>query len=274
MRIFADLALSKRLERAEMLCGSKFVDARSRISPESKAAWIEVAGARAMFDGPASPLTQTFGLGLFEQPTSTDLDRIEAFFLNRGAPVIHEVSPHAGVELAQLLVGRGYKPVELTSVMYQPLPAPVPRTPVSPAIKTRIISPDEQQAWADLSARGWISDLPPEFTEFLHGMGRVLAACEDMRGLFAEIDGQPIATGVLWCHEGVGMLGGASTIPEGRKKGAQQALLTARLYLAHQSGCDLAMMCAAPGSSSQHNAERRGFRIAYTRTKWQLSRGR
>jgi len=29
------------------------------------------------------------------------------------------------------------------------------------------------------------------------------------------------------------------------------------------------MMCAAPGSASQRNAERQGFRIAYTRTKWQ-----
>jgi hypothetical protein len=30
------------------------------------------------------------------------------------------------------------------------------------------------------------------------------------------------------------------------------------------------MMCAEPGSSSQRNAERQGFRIAYTRMKWQL----
>jgi hypothetical protein len=29
-------------------------------------------------------------------------------------------------------------------------------------------------------------------------------------------------------------------------------------------------MVAQPGSASQRNAERHGFRIAYTRTKWQL----
>ena len=38
------------------------------------------------------------------------------------------------------------------------------------------------------------------------------------------------------------------------------------------AGCDLAMMGAEPGSSSQRNAERQGFRIAYTRTKWILAR--
>jgi len=36
-------------------------------------------------------------------------------------------------------------------------------------------------------------------------------------------------------------------------------------------GCDLAMMVAEAGGESQRNAERKGFRIAYTRTKWRLS---
>ena len=42
------------------------------------------------------------------------------------------------------------------------------------------------------------------------------------------------------------------------------------MRLAAEQGCDLAMMCALPGSASQRNAERHGFRIAYTRIKWQL----
>lgn len=30
-------------------------------------------------------------------------------------------------------------------------------------------------------------------------------------------------------------------------------------------------MCAAPRRASQRNAERQGFRIAYTRIKWQFT---
>ena len=41
---------------------------------------------------------------------------------------------------------------------------------------------------------------------------------------------------------------------------------------AFDHGCDLAMMVAEAGSNSQRNAERKGFRIAYTRTKWRLFR--
>jgi hypothetical protein len=40
---------------------------------------------------------------------------------------------------------------------------------------------------------------------------------------------------------------------------------------AFDHGCDLAMMVAEAGSDSQRNAERKGFRIAYTRMKWRLS---
>jgi hypothetical protein len=40
--------------------------------------------------------------------------------------------------------------------------------------------------------------------------------------------------------------------------------------IAAAQGCDLAMMGAELDSRSQRNAERNGFRIANTRTKWKL----
>jgi hypothetical protein len=55
-----------------------------------------------------------------------------------------------------------------------------------------------------------------------------------------------------------------------RRRGLQSALIRARMRYAAEHGCDLAMLVAEPGSHSQRNAERRGFRIAYTRTKWRL----
>ena len=75
---------------------------------------------------------------------------------------------------------------------------------------------------------------------------------------------------MLGIHEGVALFSGAATVPELRRRGLQAALLEARLHYAFEHGCDLAMMVAEPGSDSQRNAERKGFRIAYTRTKWQL----
>jgi GNAT superfamily N-acetyltransferase len=66
----------------------------------------------------------------------------------------------------------------------------------------------------------------------------------------------------------VALFAGASTVPEMRRRGLQAALLQERMRYALDHGCDLAMMVAMPGSDSQRNAERNGFGIAYTRTKW------
>ena len=87
--------------------------------------------------------------------------------------------------------------------------------------------------------------------------------------LIARSEGRIIGTATLNIHDGVALLAGASTLPEFRRRGAQSLLLRARLSYAHAAGCDIAMMAALPGSTSQMNAERQGFRIAYTRTKWQ-----
>ena len=81
--ILAGHFLACRLERTEALANGRFVEARARLVPGSGAQWIEVAGAYAMYDGPRSPCTQTFGLGLFQMPTAADMDKLEAFFKDR-----------------------------------------------------------------------------------------------------------------------------------------------------------------------------------------------
>ncbi len=263
---FADLPLSRRLERTEAQSNIDFVEARARAFPESRAGHLEVAGAHAMFDGVDSPLTQTFCLGMERPVTGPDLARIEAFFQDRGAPVFHEVSPLADPTALALLNESGYEPFEFTSVMFQPLPAVLQDQGGGRKVRARVISLEENETWAQTSARGWSES--PELSAFMLGFSRVSANKTSGHSFLAEVDGAPIAAGGLTIHEGVALLAGASTVPEGRRQGAQNALLAARLRFAEEKGCDVAMMCALPGSASQRNAERQGFRIAYTRIKW------
>jgi GNAT superfamily N-acetyltransferase len=136
-------------------------------------------------------------------------------------------------------------------------------------VKTRPIEAGEEKVWARTSARGWSSE-HPDLSDFMFEFGQISALSQRSVSFLAELDGEPIATGSLFMHEGVALLAGASTVPEGRRQGAQQVLLEARLQYAADQGCTIAMMGAAPGSQSQRNAEKQGFRIAYTRIKWQL----
>lgn len=269
MPIFADLQLARRLERTEAQANAMFVEARARVSPESGAAWIECGGAYGMFDGPGSPLTQTFGLGLFEPASDATLKTFETFFHDRGAPVFHETSPIAGPSLLDLLNKRGYKPVEYSTVLFREIGDGVASAP-DPAIRVRIVNAAaEGKLWADTAARGWASE-QPGLMDFIRELATINAARAKPLCFLGELDGVPGATGDMSIHDGVALFAGASTVPEMRRKGLQYALLAARMQYAKTQGCELAMMCAAPGSASQRNAERHGFRIAYTRVKWQL----
>jgi GNAT superfamily N-acetyltransferase len=267
---FCDLDLSRRLERAEAQSNIDFVEARALAFPESGARHLEVGDAHAMFDGVDSPLTQTFGLGMEQPATKAGLDRLEGFFAGLRAPVFHEVSPLADPTALNLLNESGYEPFEFTSVMFQPIPAPAQAIGDAPRIRVRRIEPGEIDVWAQTSARGWSES--PELRAFMLGLARVSARRASGHAFLAEADGTAIAAGGLTIHRGVALLAGASTVPEGRRQGAQNALLETRLRFAADQGCDIAMMCALPGSASQRNAERRGFRIAYTRAKWRKRR--
>lgn len=268
-QVFSDISLSRRLERTEGRANASFVEARARAFPEIGAKWMEVCGAYAMFDGVDSPLTQTFGLGLFDPVAAKDLDRIENFFREHGALVFHEVSPLVDPAIFLLLNDRGYQPCEFTTILYRPIERKVNFTKLrNENIRVRLINSDEVDLWARTSSRGWSEY--PELAEFMLTFGKVVAQRTDGLSFIAELDGKPIATGAMSIHEDVALLAGASTIPEGRRQGAQLALLDSRLRYAAEQGCTIATMGALPGSASQRNAERQEFRIAYTRTKWRL----
>jgi len=266
--LFSDLTLSRRLEHAEGYACAQHAEARRRVIPDSRAEWIECAGAYVVFDGIDSPVTQSFGLGIFEELNPTSLDVIERFFLDRRAPVLHEVSPFAGVAALDMLCARNYRPIEISNVLYRPVEQVTAECPGQ--ISVRVIGPQEEKLWTQINARGWTYE-HPELLDFLLQLGGIIAARKDTVLFLAEIDGKPGAAATLCLHDGVALFGGSATIPELRHCGLQTALLDERMRLAFDKGCDLAMMAAEPGSKSQRNAERKQFRIAYTRTKWRLT---
>ena len=270
--LFSDRALAQRLERTEARANAAFVEARARSEPGLGACWTDVAGTWAMFDGAGSPLTQTFGLGLFEPVGDHELSLLEAFFHSRGADVFHEVSPMADPGLLALLTARGYVPLEFSSVLTRATEAPIddaPRDLASGVVTVRAIDARDAMVWCETSVNGWRSE-GEELAEFVRQFGALSSQAAGTTCFLAEQQGVPIGAAAMSIFGDVALLAGASTVPAGRRQGAQRALLAARLRHAAAAGVPLAMMAAAPGSASQRNAERQGFRMAYTRLKWRL----
>ena len=266
----ASLALAQRLERAEAIANAAFVEAHARLDPSVGAAWIEVAGAYAMYDGVGSPLTQAFGMGMFAPFGEAEFRQVEAFFSARGASTCLEVSALASADATALLQSRGYAPIEHSTVLVRPTALSASPATASPpsAITVRQIGADESARWAQVSAAGW-SSAGAEISAFVEQLGSVMAQARGVVCFLAELDGAPIAAAGLNLSADVALLAGASTIPPARGRGAQRALLEARLAYAASRGVDLAMVVTQPEGGSRRNAERSGFAAVYGRTKWE-----
>lgn len=267
----ADLELARRLERTEGLACAAIVQSRARLNPASKSCWHDFGGTCAMFDGDHSPMTQAFGHGLFDDPHGHELDAIEAFFHGHSSKAVLEISPLAGLAAVGALQERRYRIVEMSSVLCRPSAGGVSRAPAMASnLTVRAIDTRDTETWARVAAAGWGSE-SDEVARFIHDLSLAIVPAERMVSFLAEIDGAPVASASLFLGDGVALLAGASTIPSARNQGAQTALLAARLDHAAKHHCPLAMMATEPGSPSQRNGERQGFRIAYTRMKWRES---
>ena len=261
-----DLPLARQLERAEATANAAFVDARARIDNTIGATWINIANAYAMFDGIGSPLSQTFSVGLYEPFGAEEFDQLEAFYDARDASTVVEISTFASSDVVHLLKERGYAPIEHSTVLLR-------ETLVLPdehegAITVRLIVTDELDRWAQISSLGWSSE-SAELGAFIEQLSLVMAHAHGTHCFLAELDARPIAAATLHVSNDVALFAGASTIPEARGRGAQRALLHARLAYAATCGAHLAMIVTQPSSASQRNAERAGFRPVYARTKWE-----
>jgi GNAT superfamily N-acetyltransferase len=129
-----------------------------------------------------------------------------------------------------------------------------------------VANPEDLPEYAAAAQAGWSEE--GEVAHLIAELARVMFAAKGYVGFMVRKNQRTIATAGLVIYDGVALLAGASTVPGARGQGAQRLVLAARLHYAAAAGCDLAMFVAEPGSASQRNAERSGFHIAYTRTKW------
>jgi hypothetical protein len=150
---------------------------------------------------------------VFGAITPEVLSAIEAFFETRGAAVMHEVSPLAGIEPLALLADRGYRPFELSTVLVQEIDGRVDIPPAS-ALPVQMIEDADRDAWVDTSVTGWSED--PALVHIIRPIAEVAGTNRAMVHFMVERDGAPIATGSMGIHDGVALLAGASTIPSGR----------------------------------------------------------
>jgi GNAT superfamily N-acetyltransferase len=228
---------------------------------------IEIAGGWASFAGIDSPLTQAFGIGMSGVVTESEMERLEEFYSSRASRVNLEVCPYVDPSLIELLGDRVYRPVEFSHVLLRPVTLQdIAQAPTASTLKVREVASEEEPVWSRTVASAFLegAEPPQRFIDIFAIYFRV----PSVRCLVAEIDGTPVGGGLVAIHEGMAALATTSTLPAFRGRGVQTALIKARLRIAAEQGCDLAMITTQPGTISHKNVERQGFRVAYTRCKF------
>lgn len=123
--------------------------------------------------------------------------------------------------------------------------------------------------WSETVIRGFLAreDAEPTVYEPLKARSR------DTICYLARIGGQPAGAAAMTIVGDAAYFWSASTVPTFRRRGVQAALLRARLKDAAAAGCDLAVLGTEVGNTSQRNAQRSGFQVAYTVVDFVLKTG-
>ena len=206
-------------------------------------------------------------LGLRDESDS-ELDRIVEWYRERGGPCYLDLVPMlTNRRLRRSLAERGFYHDSFHSALYC-VPSTDAPTPAE-GVAVQEAGEADIGTFAELYMV-YMDDLAVPQSVRRHGKTLVEAGypSPDWRLYVATVEGEPAAFGMLHMSEGVASLAGAATVPSFRGRGCQTALLYCRLSDAAKAGYELAVTQATPGSVSQRNMERTGFRVAYTKAVW------
>lgn len=282
--MFLDLETMSRIERAEARLVAEGGDMLADLRPESDLQVFRPEGEggwAAAYAGPHAPFTKWSGLGFGRLPTPEEFQRVEARFDAEAAPLSIELASGADPAAADTLSQRGYRLQRFENVLVRPL---ADLSGLSDAPSGVEVSSEGEAGFAPWLTRfldafavsddqgvGDAEEFPREV------LAEAVSACSRCRGFrryAATLDGDPAGTAAMRLDPGLGadaslppivMLCGAATAPQHRRRGVQTALLVARLQDAAGAGADLAVVTTLPGSKSEQNAIRAGFRLGYVR---------
>jgi GNAT superfamily N-acetyltransferase len=273
--IHVDLDLARRFEG--LICADfrRICEVACGLFPHNSAQCVQVADGVALWLGEGSPVNMGAGLGMQGPVQIGDLERLEAFYHERGAGAALSLCPFADHSLITGLGKGEWQVSEFENLFVLELSGAFDSKGIRAAkravesdleMDVRVCMPEERSIWARVAALGFS---PGDIRERGHEeYGLIMAEREEAILVLAWVDGEPAGTGSLVIDDGVGWLSGDATLGRFRRRGVQQQIQRHRLQLAGEAGCELAVTEAVPGSGSQRNMERLGFHLAYTHVEF------
>ena len=261
---FVDKAFARRLESCEEMPQVMYARIFQKTRPEIGAAEKEICGGHMIFAGLGSPIGRATGAGLDRPFTVVDLDRIEQFYRVHKAPSQVDLCPMHEPAVFELFKERGYGIAELNNVLFRKLDAQEKFPPPPAGCEIRPSRLDEAETAGAIVESAFFPDGAPEA---YRGLIAPFYQIEGALPFIASAEGKLVAcgTGLVIPQHKVFALCGAGTLAAYCRRGLQTALLRARMAAAVGAGCEYAVVVTQGGTTSQRNAERLGFRVAYSK---------
>jgi hypothetical protein len=158
----------------------------------------------------------------------------------------------------------GIRFAELNNVVYRKLDAEEKFPPALAGCEIRRSCLEEADVAGAIVERAFFPDGAPEA---FRGLIAPFYQMEGALPFAASVDGTlgACGTGLVIPERGVFAVCGAGTLAEFRGRGLQTAQLRARMAAAVEAGCENAAVVTQGGTTSQRNAERLGFGVAYSK---------
>jgi GNAT superfamily N-acetyltransferase len=229
------------------------------------------AGGVMGFHEPGSWQNQACGVGLAGLVDEHEIVELIEFYESRGVEPRIELSPFADESLIAGLAAHGFVIREFEQVLARELLAGEDLEAALPhgrpaGLELRTLDKTDAELVdraVEVTLRGFFptGEIPRAMFEACVRTNLLPTTIT----LLAWLEGELVAAGSLSLGDRVASLMGVSTRSQFRGRGIQQALIVERLALARGRGCVLATIGSRPNLSTERNAMRLGFAVAYSK---------
>jgi GNAT superfamily N-acetyltransferase len=207
---------------------------------------------------------------LAETVDASTVGEVASFYRDRMMPCRFDMNPYsANSHLLEALDAAGFRPAGFQSNLVGPVEYVDDSAPKNWTVTE--VSAGQLEFFAAFFNRSYYHGqcVPPGLMKFREATVRARHGRPGWRLYLCCVEGVPASGAMLYFNDGVATLSGAATAPEFRGRGCQRALLRARINEAADLGCKLVVSRCGVGSPSQHNLEKAGLQLSYTKVIWE-----
>jgi GNAT superfamily N-acetyltransferase len=236
-------------------------------------------GGFLCWDAPGSWANCAYAVGLEGEARPGDVERLVAFYADRGSPARIEIPPTIHESWVRDLAHAGFRVRRFENVFARELVAgEVYPAAAPPGLEIRRVDPAdpvEVARYARIVASGFAG--PEGATADEIALNERIARHPAVVAAVAWLDGEAVGAGTADVAPAgeprVGGLFALTVLPPWRRRGIQQALVAWRLGALRDRGCAVATISSLPGVATERNARRQGFSLAYTKVQLERPRG-